>query len=549
MVNNVNPNNAAPQFKTQNVTRVTEYAIMKRIIKNVKNLMLRRCIQLFFLLWAITGVAQAGEAGRIVLAVGDVQIAGLRAAAGSVIREGDEFATGGDGYAYMKTIDNGFLILRPNSRARIIAYHIDTQDAANTRIKLELLDGVARSISGQAVKQARQNFRFNTPVAAIGVRGTDFTIFTDQQTTRITVAAGGIIASGFSAACDPAGSGPCEGSASRELFAGQTGKLLQINRDRALPQLLRSNGLSPDLSAPPRNDEPDGKTTGAGTGKPALAVNDISLEAQKGTLPLIAQATQSAAPLPVVVEPVAAIPVVAKPAVMEPVVVEPVAAMPAVVEPVVVEPVVVESVVVEPVVAEPVAAIPVVVKPIVVQSVVVEPVVIPQRQIIWGRWQALPGQPGNIDIPKIIDEQSGQLVAIGTYFAILRSSGADLQMPSQGAMGFALTQSEAYILNEPSGVFAPAALENARLQIDFARSSFDTGFDLVSQQNERFPFQAQGVVAGDGTLYGNSQFVSPTNMAVSGAVSVENGGNAAYIFQGRINNQNLATGVAAWTKN
>src|SRR3989338_10388134 len=207
---------------------------MKRIIKNVKNLMLRRCIQLFFLLWAATGMAQAGEAGRVVLAVGDVQIAGLRAAAGSVIHEGDELATGGDGYAYMKTIDNGFLILRPNSRARIIAYHIDTQDTANTRIKLELLDGVARSISGQAVKQARQNFRFNTPVAAIGVRGTDFTIFTDQQTTRITVAAGGIIASGFSAACDPAGSGPCEGSASRELFAGQTGKLLQINRDRAL---------------------------------------------------------------------------------------------------------------------------------------------------------------------------------------------------------------------------------------------------------------------------------------------------------------------------
>ena len=532
---------------------------MKRIIKNVKNLMLRRCIQLFFLLWAATGMAQAGEAGRVVLAVGDVQIAGLRAAAGSVIHEGDELATGGDGYAYMKTIDNGFLILRPNSRARIIAYHIDTQDAANTRIKLELLDGVARSISGQAVKQARQNFRFNTPVAAIGVRGTDFTIFTDQQTTRITVAAGGIIASGFSAACDPAGSGPCEGSASRELFAGQTGKLLQINRDRALPQLLRSNGLSPDISAPPRNDEPDGKTTGAGTGKPALAVNDISLEAQKGTLPLIAHATQPAAPLPVVVEPVAAIPVVAKPAVMEPVVVEPVAAMPAVVEPVVVEPVVVESVVVEPVVAEPVAAIPVVVepvsaipvvvKPVVVQSVVVEPVVIPQRQIIWGRWQALLGQPGNIDIPKILNKQSTQIFAICTYFAILRSSGADLQMPSQGAMGFALTQSEAYILNETSGALAPAALENARLQIDFAQSTFDTGFDLISQQNERFPFQAQGVVAGDGTLYGNSQFVSPTNMAVSGAVSVENGGNAAYIFQGRINNQTLAPGVAAWTKN
>src|SRR3989338_5845839 len=255
---------------------------MKRIIKNVKNLMLRRCIQLFFLLWAATGMAQAGEAGRVVLAVGDVQIAGLRAAAGSVIHEGDELATGGDGYAYMKTIDNGFLILRPNSRARVTAYHIDPQDAANTRIKLELLNGVARSISGQAVKQARQNFRFNTPVAAIGVRGTDFTVFTDQQTTRIIVNSGGIVASGFSAACNPAGSGPCEGASSQELFADQAGKLLQINHGQVM--LLQRNGLSPDISAPPRSDEPDGKSIGAKAGSLTLAGNGINLDAQKSEL-------------------------------------------------------------------------------------------------------------------------------------------------------------------------------------------------------------------------------------------------------------------------
>lgn len=430
--------------------------------------MLRHYIHITCLL-LIAGAAHAGEAGRIVLAVGDVQIAGQRVAPDSIVHEGDELATGADGYTYVKTIDNGFLILRPNTRARIIAYRIDQQDPANTRIKFELLNGVARSISGQAVKQARQNFRFNTPVAAIGVRGTDFTVFTDQQTTRIAVISGGIIASGFSAACGPEGGGPCEGPASRELFAGQTGQLLQINRGQTMPQLLRSNGLSPDASAPPRSDEPSGKTAGGTGDKSALTVNAINLDAQKGVLPLFSN------------------------------------------------------------VAQPHPAIP-------------------PRQIIWGRWQAVLNQPGNIDIAKVFDAQ-GQLIAINSYFTILRSSGADWQMPRQGVMGFALTQSEAYILNEPSGMLALAGLENARLQVDFAKSTFATGFDLVSQQNERFNLQAQGFVSSDGRLFGDNQFASPTNMAVSGAVSPESGGNAAYIFQGRIDNQRLATGVTAWAKN
>ena len=168
--------------------------------------MLRQLIVTVALLVAAS-LAQAGEAGRIVFVSGDVQIAGQPIALDHAVQEGDELTTGADGYAYLKTIDNGFLILRPNSRARIIAYHIDQQDPANTRIKLELLNGVARSISGQAVKQSRQNFRFNTPVAAIGIRGTDFTVATDQTTSRIAVIDGGVVVSRFSGACGPEGCG------------------------------------------------------------------------------------------------------------------------------------------------------------------------------------------------------------------------------------------------------------------------------------------------------------------------------------------------------
>ncbi len=431
----------------------------------------------FACLMLLAGLAHAGEAGHIVLTVGNVQIAGQRAVVGSVVSEGDEIVTAGNAYAYMKTIDNGFLILRPDSRARVIAYHVDQQNPANTRVKLELLNGVARSISGQAITpQTRGNFRFNTPVAAIGVRGTDFTVFTSMDATRVVVAAGGVVVSGFMpGACSPEGNGPCEGTTSRELFAGHADNLLQVNRGQALPQLLHDKSLSPNNSAPPRSDEPAGKTSNV-AGTEVLAVNHVDLDAQKSEVQF------SSTSAPPVVQPVA----------------------PPVVQP-----------------------------------------VIPPREIVWGRWQTILGQPGTIDVSKIMDAK-GEILAIGSYFAILRTSGPEWQTPSQGTMGFALTQSEAYILNDKAGTASRAGLENGRLQIDFAKSTFATGFDLLSDKNERFPFQAQGQVTRNGLLLGDSQFARPTNMAVNGAVGPENGGSAAYIFQGRIDNERLATGGVAW---
>src|SRR5471032_238065 len=215
------------------------------------------------LLGGLASAVQAGEAGKVVFVTGQVSVAAHPLALDAAVQEGDELTTGADGYVYVKTVDQGFLVLRPNSKARIVAYHIDAQNPTNTRVKLELLQGVARSISGVGVKQARQNFRFNTPVAAIGVRGTDFVVYTDQQTSRVTVMSGGVVVSGFAGNCGPEGGGPCEGGASRELFAGQSGVLLQVQRGQNIPQLMHSQSVSTDQSAPPRSDEPVGKVGGS----------------------------------------------------------------------------------------------------------------------------------------------------------------------------------------------------------------------------------------------------------------------------------------------
>ena len=86
---------------------------------------------------------------------GEVRVQGQAVKAGHSVQAGDRLSTGADGYVYIKTVDNGFLILRPNSDASIIAYQADSHTPANSRFKFELREGVARSISGQAVKNAQ----------------------------------------------------------------------------------------------------------------------------------------------------------------------------------------------------------------------------------------------------------------------------------------------------------------------------------------------------------------------------------------------------------
>ncbi len=203
----------------------------------------------------------ASTAGEIVFASGDARLNGNPAAKGAKVSEGARLETGQGGTLYLKTVDNGFLVLRQNSQATVVTYQVNTAVPGQSRVKIELNHGVARHISGDAVKQSRQNFRFNTPVAAIGVRGTDFTVFADAQVMRVNVNSGGIVVGALGGACATTGTGPCEGAATRELFAGEPNLLLQVRRGERSPELIKSLELRPDAVAPPRNDEPsDGKS-------------------------------------------------------------------------------------------------------------------------------------------------------------------------------------------------------------------------------------------------------------------------------------------------
>lgn len=429
--------------------------------------------------------ARAGEAGRVVFTTGQVQLAGRAAATDAAVNEGDDIATGADGYVYIKTVDNGFLILRSNSKARVTVYKIDGANASNTRVKLELLSGVARAISGTGVKASRENFRFNTPVAAIGVRGTDFIVYTDQQTSRVLVVSGGVVVSGFGGACSAEGVGPCEGKASRELFAGKAGMMLQVRRGESAPQLLNNPALSPDQVEKPRSDEPAGKSSAS-----ALPVGQVNLDPQRSELSLNAvrpAATQQEAPT------------VAPPPTM------------------VVEP--------PPVVVTPPPAPPAPLPP-------------KAQEVFWGRWQTvansgvMPAAIANhkVDNPLFIDN-----------YAIARSQGAVLVMPKEGTVGFSLANSEVSV--QKNGAPSAAAIGAGRLDINFADRTFNTAL-AVSSGGSNYDVTGRGVIDAKGEMSSTVQSSSVMRGYVSGA-NVE---EAAYIFRNTAYPNTVISGATSWKR-
>ncbi|NHZ32166.1 FecR family protein [Massilia rubra] len=386
--------------------------------------------------FAAAGQAGAAEAGRIVFVTGEVQVASKAAVLDSAVQEGDELSTGAQGYVYMKTVDGGFLILRPNSRARIIAYKIDADNPANTRVKLELLNGVARSISGQGVKLSRQNYRFNTPVAAIGVRGTDFIVSTDQLTTRVAVVSGGVVVSGFAGACGPEGGGPCEGRSSRELFAGQPGMLLQVEKGQLVPKLLNNPGNSPDQAVPPRSDEPSGRAVGAATTVPALPGTTVNLDPKKDAINQI-----SKPPLVPVLPPV------------------------------------------PPVVLVPVVPVPEVPK---------------GPEVLWGRYERIAGTVSDPEVvAKLKNPAYDEGYFVGSY-AIKRRLDAKMVLPSEGQASFALAEGTAS-LTRKGGDAQAAAIKEGSLNVNFGAQSFETKMLVRSHEGELL-VRAVGQVWSNGTL-------------------------------------------------
>lgn len=155
---------------------------------------------------------------------------------GSQIRVHDQIVTTANGHVHIRFVDDALVSVRPNSRLEITRYDYDPARPALSAVKFDLIEGITRAISGDAAKSARQRFRLNTPIAAIGVRGTDFTVSAKAGSTRALVNEGTIVLAPFSADCRADAFGPCA-TDSIEL-SGETMEAIAMDSSTPLPRLV-----------------------------------------------------------------------------------------------------------------------------------------------------------------------------------------------------------------------------------------------------------------------------------------------------------------------
>ena len=153
---------------------------------------------------------------------------------GNRLADGTSLQTGQNGYAYIRMTDGGFFILRPNSKARIVNYIADLSAPSNSKLRLDLESGNVRAISGEAARRAPDSFRLNTPIAAIGVRGTDFTVLTTADNTRVTVVEGVVVVDKLGAGCVADTFGPCSSNFAQVLRATDLQSLEVLRNEPAL---------------------------------------------------------------------------------------------------------------------------------------------------------------------------------------------------------------------------------------------------------------------------------------------------------------------------
>lgn len=122
-----------------------------------------------------TNVKQVGTVLQVkgqVIAV-DQRKASRDLGVGDGVNVGDKIVTGDDGFVRLKMIDNAELDLRCYSIMVIEKYEL--QSAGRGSI-LNLLQGSLRKVTGEIGKGAEDTYELKTPVASVGVRGTEYAL-------------------------------------------------------------------------------------------------------------------------------------------------------------------------------------------------------------------------------------------------------------------------------------------------------------------------------------------------------------------------------------
>jgi hypothetical protein len=393
--------------------------------------------------------------GAISLVLGNAYIEhadGTRSSAqpGSVIVASDRIHTSANGHVHIRFVDQALVSVRPDSRLEIVQYDYNPDQPASSSIKLNLQEGVTRSISGHGATAARERFRLNTPIAAIGVRGTDFVVNASSVAVRAQVNEGTIVMAPFSADCTADAFGPCLVNAVE--LTGTSLQVLELDGSGTAPQILpatveREPGMmQEEVSEAIAASEARADDKTAGTEQYLENV----------TAPLVKQEAAN----------------VAKPGKPTPPTVAHVDFTP---------------------------------------EVALTAAQLQQNNLVWGRHGAGQGSLERITAPIEIASQ-GRDLTVGREGYILFRDGGGRERVDQGlgAISFELRNAQAFY-NSGTGVVA-MAVSGGSLDIDFNSRQFATELNMSHDLTGRIDFTASGMV-GENGMFNNRTDSQASTMA------------------------------------
>lgn len=395
---------------------------------------------------ASTAAVANPPVGEATLVIGQARITGSEGAVrevqrGSELRVGDRVETLPGAHVHIRFVDGARVSVRPGSRLTVEQYAQSASagsPASGGAIKFRLDEGVMRSITGSWGEAARDRFRLNTPVAAIGVKGTDFVVRADGQGTAASVFTGAIVLAPLTDKC-AATVGPCLNGSEKLLSADMKGQMLELRRDQAVPQLVPAV----DLLALARSGSAD-------SARP---------EPGRAERPMVADIARS------------------------------------------------ESVLSEkPVVGEQLAAVTIAVANANASAAAEAAAEMarrnaPEQALYWARYPwatALAGDDFTRRFDVALMQGTRSISSDGAFS--LRRPESTVFAPQSASAGFQLISSSAGVVRNAGFEVEPVQVSNARLDVDFARSSFATSLTASGPKLGTAKVEAAGAIDSLGAM-------------------------------------------------
>lgn len=516
---------------------------------------------------------------------------------GDAVFEGELLAAGPSSHLHIRTADGGFLALRPDSTARIEVFAFDPQRPSDTRIRLILERGVIRSVSGAGAQASRERFRLNTPLAAIGIRGTDFTVESSDYFTRVAVHSGEVVVSAFNAACRPDRFGPCLGATARALSGDDLGGILELRRGETQPRFLQLIALEklpqptpqakagpvPDSSATVRDassaksangaagSSPSGSTQAMHSARPQIPDSGGSgampnEDAGRRLVPASSTPSAGVNPAPTSLSQGSEVSISSSGSAT---------AMPlgasglTATTPTGGIPRDTHLTFSEAQQSRLVSKLADRVSGGVEATDTLAPRIPPALEdsfvpgggnsasgsfpppavalTNWGRWADIAGLPRGLDARSFLAANES-LVTINQAFFLTISDREALQMPTKGSFAFSLRDAQAWETRGGTMV-APAAVDRGQLSVDFAAQRFAT--ELALQVGGKpIAIGSVGRLLGDGTLEGRIIFSDPSvTMNMRGSLAGKDASQAAYLFDAVLDSSGKGVvGATSWTR-